>query len=377
MLSLDGLDSLRSAFSITLGNTGIQNMQGLNSLVMVDALLTVSLNPNLKDLSGLDSVRHASVLLLENNPMLETLKGLSALTFTNSVSIYGNTMLTTLSDMSSLQSSNQIYISGNPSLVDLKAFENITDVWLGIVIQSNNALSSINLDALQSVGSIKISNNPSLASLTGLESLVIINEGFLIEKNPSLSSLSALHNLTSVVGNFTISYNDQLINLHGLESLLTIGGELVIDHNENLETLSGIDNLNSLSNLLITFNDNLSECDVESICNYLGEGGTNQIGANSNGCISSTEVLEQCTVSTNGVDSKNEIVIYPNPTSGLINWSLSGEVVSISITDAHGRKIKTYEDLTDHADITQLTQGVYILTIQKRDARYIIPVVKL
>jgi len=99
-----------------------------------------------------------------------------------------------------------------------------------------------------------------LENLTSVEYLSLFG-------NASLTSLAALENLT-LVNNLSIRNNRSLVNLIGLEN---------IDHD-------------TLTNVSITENRNLFVCHVESICNYLENGGTSTIEENAPGCNAPEEV---------------------------------------------------------------------------------------
>ncbi len=159
----------------------------------------------------------------------------------------------------------------------LNGLENIISVGGNLTIRSNSAL--INLAGLEGItfiaGELDISDNDNIVNLTGLEGLTTIGGQLFIYRNESLDSLTALYNLTS------------------------IGGELHVWYNNTLATLIGLENIdaNTISNLFIRYNDYLSTCDVQSICDYLAApNGTIDITGNSTGCNSQEEVEAACGV---------------------------------------------------------------------------------
>ena len=75
---------------------------------------------------------------------------------------------------------------------------------------------------------------------------------------------------SEIEGNVEIE-GDDITNLDSLMVLTSIGGELIIKNNDALVSLAGLDSINpgSISYLQITDNDNLSTCNVTSVCEYL------------------------------------------------------------------------------------------------------------
>ena len=98
-------------------------------------------------------------------------------------------------------------------------------------------------------GYLRIENNANLTSLNGLQ-LLEINSAGLNADGLSIEPSGIL------IGN-----NDLLTNFNGLESLQSINGELYAFHNDNLKDLVGLTNLTSVSNVLLTANDEMTSLD--------------------------------------------------------------------------------------------------------------------
>jgi len=147
-------------------------------------------------------------------------------------------------------------------------------------------------------------------------------------ENYNLTSLQGLNNVKTIGQNIDINKCNSLINLNGLDSLYSIDGYLRIDENNSLQTLSGIDNIEaeSIMNLSITYNPQLSTCAVQSVCDYLANpNGDIQIYVNATGCNNSVEVTEACTVGIPETSSDTKLSTYPNPftTSTTIEYELT------------------------------------------------------
>jgi len=115
---------------------------------------------------------------------------------------------------------------------------------------------------------------------------------------------------------------------------------LSIISNNSLTNLSAIENLDhtTITNLIIRYNNNLSVCDVTSICNYLAAGGTATISDNAFGCATQSEVENLCMdgpVCPPGsvvISTQQEIDDFPSnyPDCTVINGDLS---ISEGFTD--------------------------------------------
>lgn len=234
-----------------------------------------------------------------------------------------------LSGITSIDGS--LKILNNDSLEELNALENLIFVGGYVRIFNNDQL--LNLAGLHSIttiaGSLSISSNELLVDLTGLESLITISSYFSIETNPSLISLDGLENLTSVGGYLHLGFmengNPVLQNIDGLSGLSMVGGDIfmhsnpvlesisglsslesidgiiVVSGNNNLSSLNGLDNISasSISDIFISGNSILNECEVQSICEFIELNGSDiaNISNNSSGCNTPEEVQQACEAS--------------------------------------------------------------------------------
>ena len=173
-----------------------------------------------------------------------------------------------------------------------------------------DSLSSLSgLNNLISIGGdIRITKNVALVNLEGLNNLNSIGGNFVIgdqsfneNGNSSLNSLMGVEDLTFIGGDLSIAYNILLEDITSLANLSTIGGDLTITNNDLLTSLEGLDNINgeSINALTITNNPSLSNCEVQSICSYLGSpNGVIIIYNNAPGCNSSGEIAYNCGLSS-------------------------------------------------------------------------------
>jgi len=151
---------------------------------------------------------------------------------------------------------------------------------------------------------------------------------------------------TEIEGDVEIN-GDDITNIDSLNVLTSIGGYLKIDSNDILTSLSGLENIDeaSITDLNITNNDELYDCDVWSICQYLIDpGGTVVIENNATECNSIEEVQEHCLTEIEEIVKTNGLHIIPNPlgSSSIITYTLeNNSSVELKILDLSGREMIT------------------------------------
>jgi len=235
----------------------------------------------------------------------------------------GSSNITNLNGLNVLTSiGGELNIKHNDILPSLTGLDNLIFIEGSLVIRFNDDLSSLTgLEGLTTIGGMFIGDNESLPSLTGLDGLTTINGGITIDGNDALTNLTGLEGITTVEGSLEVYWNTTLTSftgldnvasieeelfivrnaaltsLTGLESLITIDGDVYIAVNYALASLTGLDNVEagSLDDLSIYYNPSLSECEVQSICNYLvSPNGTIDIYGNAIGCNSPVEIANAC-----------------------------------------------------------------------------------
>ena len=145
-------------------------------------------------------------------------------------------------------------------------------------------------------GDVTISGD-DIENLNGLNVITSIYGDLRIYGNMMLQNLSGLDSISSIGGGLIISGNWSIVSFENLSNLSEIGGGLQIRANFYLESLSGLENIDpsSITDLEITSNGSLSECEIESICTYLSNpNGEVDIFYNSSGCNSITDIAYSC-----------------------------------------------------------------------------------
>ena len=220
-----------------------------------------------------------------------------------------------------------------------------------------------------------IMNSMALTGLEGLESLQSIGVGCDLESDFMLQNIHGFSALESIGGELKIMQCNSLHSLSGLDSLETIGGMLWLEENNALESLSGIDSLNSeeLDGIKIIYNPQLSECDVESICDFLAGSNENiTVYVNGPGCNNSGEIEYECFVSADGPAKEDEILIFYNAAQHLLQvTNPEEEVQKIMIYNMMGHLVLENRN-SETLNLSILSDGIYlaIVTTTKDEYRY-------
>jgi hypothetical protein len=295
------------------------------------------------------------------------------------LNIGGNDELNSLTGLDSLTAiGGDIHIQHNDSLISLSELESLTYIGGDIFIFTNNSLSGLSgLERIDSIaGNLTVQGNPVLMSMSGLDSLTSIGSYLNISYNNSLTNFSGLESLTSVGGDLIINKNNAMTSLSGLNNLISIGGDLTIGGyfgNYSLNDISSLGNLaaNSIINLEIYNNSSLSQCDVQSICDYLSApNGTIEIHDNAPGCNSPEEVILACETAVNE-NKTNEPAIFPNPaTSFVILATPQGEPALEAVIYNHlGQKVLTAKPVNNTVDVSGLKAGMYLVEVVTKQSR--------
>ncbi|MFK8008111.1 MAG: T9SS type A sorting domain-containing protein [Saprospiraceae bacterium] len=299
----------------------IQNLNGLSVLTSIGGYILIWGQDELIDLSGLDNLTSVGGLDIQYNPSLASLTGLEGLTEVTGDVWIGHNMLPNLLGLDNLESidgfcrledanltnltgldklktiSGDLTMDNLQSLTSLTGLENLTTIGGGLSILYSDVLSDIvSLSNLTSLGGLELGLNPNLTSLNGLDNLTNISGTLYLHNNQLLNDISSLQNVTSVGDNLWVTGQYNLTNLIGLENINSMNGKLEISDNgiQSLAPLANI-NPNGISELWIRFNQNLTSCSINNICNSLVDGVPRLIEENGPDCKTDIEILDNCT----------------------------------------------------------------------------------
>lgn len=348
--SLIQIKNIKGSLS-TFYTQELSSLKGLDSLENIGGSLRIQLATDLRDLSHLDNLKNVNDIWLSDNENLKNLEGLN-----NLETVSGN-----------------INIINNDSLDSFKGLEKLKKIGGDLNISNNYSLKFLNgLNNLKTVRNFYLTDNFKLRNLTGLESLETITLDFTIEDNEVLNDLEGLNALEFIGGHLMIGNNYSIKNLNGIGPVNFIGLESIsIFNNRFLESLDGINNLglNGVSTIYIAHNPNLNLCAVNSICNYLSICKNPIIHDNANPCNELDDLVNDCIKRTDYKFQWNcPISVYPNPSAGFLNVRINSDnevgTINYEIVDATGRLLMSGYQFESQIDVSNLTTGVYYLTIQ-------------
>ncbi len=258
-----------------VGNNGLVDLTGLETLVSIGADFEVKLNENLLSLAGLNNLMTVGDdIRLRSNPVLDDLTAFTNLTTVGGqVNIRDNNGLTNLIGFDNLTSFDGFYIAENEILPNVNGLQSLpSEIGYMDVLDNPNLTSVMGLETIEIARSMAIRGNPKLNSLAALAHLSFVELNLLIRGTDSLYTLAGLENVTHT-GKLEIDGNTSLVNLEGLEGLDSINGDVKISFNTNLDNFTGLDNLNFITGELRVFgNYNLNS--------FTGLGNLTQIGTN-------------------------------------------------------------------------------------------------
>jgi len=396
LTSLTGLENL-SSFGGSLqinSNTALTSLSGLENLSSIGGDLDINYNDALTSLSGLENLAAESItnLHIYANGLLSTCEVQSICEYLASpngtVSIYDNGPgCNSPEEVEEACESHCLYdgitFSSQAQIDNFQINHPGCNEIEGDVEIDGNDITNLNgLNLLTSIdGDLFIVSTDVLISLSGLENLSSIGGNSYIRLNNALTSLSGLENLTSIDGILFIHANTALNSLMGLENLTSIGGDLKIYSNDALTSLTGLDNVTpgSIENLNISNNSTLSNCAVESICDYLAAPyGIVLIYNNAPGCNSPEEVEEACLyIFIPEIGTEPDFNIYPSPVGDFATMSFEGEelgTANVLLYNSTGIKVKTWRFKINSnsqndfvLDFRSFPAGMYLCKVQIGD----------
>ena len=284
---------LESIDTIWVEDTTLTNLSAFGRLAHVTEYFKIARNDRLDDLTGLETLESAGRLSVSSNPGLRSLAGLDSLQKVDgNFSVTSNPDLVNLAGMPAVEAA-VILVSG--TIHHLEALANTSAA--GYVITSDGSLTSLDglpvrsqmdlvnvgggsfdslgpLANLEEVGFLSIGDTTELQSLDGLQNLKLIhgedegNGTLYLAANEKLTDITALSNVTIVKTTIEIKNNPLLTSLAGLENVASTE-YLAIRANSELRDLDPLLNgaLESVGQWMrITTNPMLPECQALSLC---------------------------------------------------------------------------------------------------------------
>ena len=264
---------------------------------------------------------------------------------------------------------------GNFNIMNLEGLNSLVKIDGDLDIIGCYCLGDLSgLNSITQVGGyLHISYCTELDNLSGLNSLTYVGGEFVVEWNYMLSDIQAFDSLTAIDGDFLIGHNNSLTNLAGLDNLNYIAGSVKIISNFALSNIDALKNINPDSiqvYLVIIGNFDLSDCAIQSICDYLEDpDNTAIISNNADGCKNKTEVEDACFTSTQELIENITMKVFPNPATDFIaiNTKEQQPVEEIIIYNHLGQKVLKAKPVNNTMDVSELKPGIYFIELASQE----------
>ena len=335
---LTGLDSLLETGDLFIQfNPALTDLNALGKLKKIHQAATIQFNETLPTLEGLDQLESIGTYLsIKNNNSLEAIRGLRQLKKVGQwMAIQFNPALKKIDGLDSLSIvSDWMSIQFNDILDTIAGLNELDTVGNFFSIQDNDKLSSISgLNGLKKVnGFLTIQRNNELLHISGFRGLDTIALFCAIQNNAKLDGITGFTSLRHIEGNLTFNTNPMLTALDSFYQLRTIKGTLNVLNNPSLHSIEGLEQLDPLSiqNLLIRDCDNLSVCDIASLCAYLEDPeNPATIDNNNNGCNTRDEITDRCALHP-------ACTMLVSPPDGSIDVWINSALSWMEVADASG-----------------------------------------
>ena len=273
--TLNGLNNLNHiGGDIYISDTWMSNISGLQNVTYVGGSVEITSN-HISDFSPLNNITYiGGNLTLSNDNTISSTLALQVTHIAGNLTYrLGQTVNPNLNPLSSLVSVGGEFHISVENITSMQGLGSLTTVGGLLYVDTCHALTSLNgLTSLTNIGGLSLDYNTNLINITGLSQITTLNQGLFIGVNGSLNSLTGLNNLN------LISY------------------KLVIQGNNNLTSINALSgaSINTITELNISNNPNLSLCQELNVCNYLFGGGTYNIQNNGLGCNDFNQLIESC-----------------------------------------------------------------------------------
>ncbi|AYV86224.1 MAG: hypothetical protein Solumvirus2_31 [Solumvirus sp.] len=204
--------------SVTITNTSIINLNGLESLI-TSGPLTISGNPFLT--TAVLPINSGNTIIIDSNPSLNLLSA-PLLSFISSLQITNNLNLRNLNSFNTLATPGtvDITISGN-GLYQLGGFANVGNIGT-LYISESHLVNITGFSSVRFASTITLFNS-SVQYINPIPLLVINGNGLTIQNLPNLQSLSFLVSI-STISQMVLTGNVGLIDYSLLNKLTIVPG---------------------------------------------------------------------------------------------------------------------------------------------------------
>jgi hypothetical protein len=381
IVNLDGIQNFKNLKKLNCFGNSIVNLdlQGLNNL---EYLIASENNISGVNLSGLTSLKEIQI----NSNKLTSIN-IDNLTSLTTLFIYGNQLQSlTFNNNSSLEN---VWCSDN--LITSLDFSTTPN--LKYINCNNNLLTSINLGTINSIIEFNCYNNKltnlNISNLSNLTYFDFASNQISTISFPSTNNLFRLNISDNPIPTINVNSLSKLNQFYASKILVTdldcsqtAVQQLYCGNNPNIQTINVKNNVytNSEPDLLyygFTIGNNpqlLSICVDEGEQNNLSY---NNFSYNTSGNVivytgptCSKIVVPKLAVTDFNFQSKNNSIVFPNPTNTVLNISNNDTIVvqKATIYNSLGQLIKILNN-SSTIDVSELKAGTYFISIESENGK--------
>lgn len=249
------------------------------------------------------------------------------------------------------------------SITNLQGLQNITSIDNTLEITANPQLQNLQgLNNISYIKNLRIMYNEGLSSLSGLSSLYSV-EMLEFQYLNNLTDFEGLNNLNSIRYIAYIRNLNALNSLNGLNNLNNVGTELNISWNQSLTSIDAIENMQP-TYFVIQLNQNLSQCAIDTICRRIGIDPLSlSIINNAPGCNSVPEVEAQCQLTITEADFSENLSVFPNPVTSILNIETSNNIFFEKATAYSILGKQILETSKKQINLETLSAGIYFVEV--------------
>jgi hypothetical protein len=377
LINLSGLENVTEfdGFLQIKDNPSLQEVTALNNLTTILGTLAINNNDVLESITGLENLQiigGGGDLIIESNAILEDLEPLSNVIFLNGrIRIVDNPLITSLSSLSGLDPTiilQEIRVENNAQLAecDIAAIcENFDTPSINIIISNNatgcNSIAEVEIEC----EILDIPDTNFLNALTSHTPTIDTNGDGNIQFDEAGAFTGTMNVSEEVISDFTGL--EAFVNITGFNGSRNFMSELSLEANT---ALTSVDFSNSPdvekvfmkngNNTAITSFEGLNCPSLEFIC-------VDDVAfaeANFTNIDPQVTFVEDCEIlAVEDFNLAETIGMYPNPVSNKLTISIASNFsfIKAELYSISGQKLK--ETLLKQLDMSDLSSGVYFVTV--------------
>lgn len=204
----------------------------------------------------------------------------------------------------------------------------------------------------------------NISTIKNLKSLILQNDLGNNDYGEGLKHVEELDYFSAQNNIYKIDYNKILPQLKSIKNHLWIATH------DSLFNLSFLDNVDppaearEFTTVMIRDNLRLNDCNTPFLCEALARYPNSVNVQNPSFRCSLEEILEYCVRVGTEDTHKGVLTLSPNPTDGYVNIGHPSHPVSVTISDMRGQIVKTFDDVENEVNISDLPNGMYIFDIR-------------